>query len=248
LNVAGVVAALDREARTLGPAVHDKAGVQILADGTLRAVSGMGCVAAGMAARALVEAGATALVSWGMAGGLDPELEAGAICLPREVVAPDGMRFPTAASWRDTLMASIASYRPVAPGALLTCMHPITGVAAKQAAHRETGAVAVDMESSAIAEVAAASHVPFIAIRVIVDTARDAIPDSVTAAGESGQVQIGRLLRGLARSPAEVVPLVRLARRYRLAIRSLRAVGKLGRLAPPAMPEARGVRCTEPRG
>jgi hypothetical protein len=90
--------------------------------------------------------------------------------------------------------------------------------------------------------------VPFIAIRVIVDTARDAIPDSVTAAGESGQVQIGRLLRGLARSPAEVVPLVRLARRYRLAIRSLRAVGKLGRLAPPAMPEARGVRCTEPRG
>ena len=67
---------------------------------------------------------------------------------------------------------------------------PITGAAAKAATRRETGAVAVDMESSAVAEVAAASHVPFMAIRVIVDTALDAIPASVTAAGESGQIRI----------------------------------------------------------
>ena len=248
MNVAGVVAALDREARTLGVAVHRKAGVQILADGTLQAVSGMGCAAAGLAARRLIDAGATALVSWGMAGGLDPELEAGSICLPREVVAPDGMRFAVSSSWRDALMAAIASSRPVASGALLTCMYPIAGVAAKAAARRETGAVAVDMESSAIAEVAAASHVPFMALRVIVDTALDAIPAAVTAAGESGQVRIGRLLLGLARSPAQIVPLVRLARRYHLAIRSLRAVGRLGRLGPPAMPDARGVRRSEYRG
>jgi hypothetical protein len=91
------------------------------------------------------------------------------------------------------------------------------------------------MESSAVAEVAAASHVPFMAVRVIVDTAQDAIPSSVTAAGESGQVRIARLLMGLARSPGEIVALIRLARRYRAAIRSLAAVAKLGRLGPPAM-------------
>jgi adenosylhomocysteine nucleosidase len=239
LNVAGVVAALDREARTLGPSAKGHAGFDVLTDGTLRTVSGMGCAAAGMAARRLIEAGAEALVSWGMAGGLDPDLQAGAVCLPREVVAPDGMRFATASFWRDTLTASIASYRPVASGALLTCLQPIAGVAAKAAARRETGAVAVDMESSAVAEVAAASHVPFMAIRVIVDTALDAIPASVTdagtAAGDSGRIQLGQLLLGLARSPSEVVPLVRLARRYRAAMGSLRAVGRLGRLGPPAM-------------
>jgi adenosylhomocysteine nucleosidase len=239
LNGAGVVAALDREARTLGAAVKGHAGVDVLADGTLRTVSGMGCAAAGMAARRLVEAGARALVSWGMAGGLDPDLQAGAVCVPREVVAPDGMRFATASSWRDALTASIASCRPVASGALLTCMQPIAGVAAKAAARRETGAVAVDMESSAVAEVAAASHLPFMAIRVIVDTALDAIPSSVmgagTAAGESGQIELGRLLLGLARSPGDLLPLMRLARRYRAAMGSLRSVGKLGRLAPPAM-------------
>lgn len=236
MTVAGVVAALDREARVLGPALQAKAGFEILAGGTLRAVSGMGCAAAGMAARRLVEAGATALVSWGMAGGLDPDLPAGAICLPREVVAPDGMRFATAFPWRETLTAAVASCRPVTSGVLLTSPHPIAGVAAKAQARHETGAVAVDMESSAVAEVAAASHVPFMAVRVIVDTAQDAIPSSVTvAAGESGQVRIARLLLGLARSPGDIVALIRLARRYRAAIRSLGAVAKLGGLGPPAM-------------
>lgn len=233
MNVAGVVAALDREARTLGPVVESHAGFEILAGGTLRAVSGMGCGGAGMAARRLIEAGAAALISWGMAGGLDPDLEAGAICLPREVVAPDGVRFATSSSWRETLMASIASSRPVTSGALLTSMNPIAGVAAKAAARRETGAVAVDMESSAVAEVAVASHVPFLAVRVIVDTALDSIPESVTAAGASGQVRIARLLTGLARSPGDIMALVRLSRRYGAAIRSLRAVAKLVRLVPP---------------
>jgi adenosylhomocysteine nucleosidase len=112
-------------------------------------------------------------------------------------------------------------------------MNPIAGVAAKAAARRETGAVAVDMESSAVAEVAVASHVPFLAVRVIVDTALDSIPESVTAAGASGQVRIARLLTGLARSPGDIMALVRLSRRYGVAIRSLRAVAKLARLAPP---------------
>jgi adenosylhomocysteine nucleosidase len=237
LNVTGVVVALGREARALGPAVELKghAGVGVLADGTLRAVSGMGSAAAGMAARRLIQAGATALVSWGLAGGLDPGLEAGAIVLPREVVAADGMRFATSAAWRETLTASIASYRPVAAGALLTSPHPIAGVAAKAAARRETGAVAVDMESSAVAEVAAASHVPLMAVRVIVDTALDVIPRSVTRAGDSGEVSPSKLLLELARAPGDVVPLLRLALRYRAAIGSLRAVGKLGALAPPAV-------------
>jgi adenosylhomocysteine nucleosidase len=235
LNVAGVVAALDREARTLGPAVEGSAGFGTLAGGTLRAVSGMGCAAAGMAARRLVDAGATALVSWGLAGGLDPELEAGAICLPREVVAPDGVRFAAAASWRETLMASVVSSRPVTSGALLTSLYPLAGVAAKAAARRDSGAVAVDMESSAVAEVALACRLPFLAVRVIVDTALDAIPASVTvAAGASGEMRIGRLLLGLARSPREIMPLARLARCYGAAIRSLRAIAALERMTPPA--------------
>jgi hypothetical protein len=89
------------------------------------------------------------------------------------------------------------------------------------------------MESSAVAQVAEAHGVPFIAVRVIVDTARDGIPQTVAGASRAGKLRTGRLILGLLRSPLEIAALLRLARRYRLALRSLRAVASLGKLGPP---------------
>jgi adenosylhomocysteine nucleosidase len=234
LNVAGVVAALAAEARALGPAARGGEGYDLLADGTLIAVSGIGYASALNAAQRLIEAGATALVSWGMAGGLDPDLAAGDLCLPREIIAADGTRFVTAQHWRETLAARLLAHRTVVSGNLLTSIRPIDSVAAKQAARGKTGAVAVDMESSAVAQAAQAHGLPFIAVRVIVDTAGDALPRAVAQASRSGQVQTGRLLLGLLRSPAEIAPLARLARRYRIAMRSLLQVAGAGGVMPAA--------------
>jgi adenosylhomocysteine nucleosidase len=237
LNAAGVVAALAAEARALGPAVRGGAR-PVLANGTLLAVSGIGCAAAGRAARDLIEAGATALVSWGMAGALDPKLAAGTVCLPTEVLASDGTRFRTASHWRDPLAALVAAERPVAAGTLLTSVNAIDTVAAKNGAYRATGAVAVDMESAAVAQAAAGRGLPFIAVRVIADTAGDALPRAVVAASRAGQVQFWRLVLGLLMVPADIAPLLRLARRYRVAIRSLEAAA--GALAAPTVVAASG--------
>jgi adenosylhomocysteine nucleosidase len=215
------------------PATGDKER-EVLTDGTIVAVSGIGCAAAAVAARRLIEAGATALVSWGLAGALDPTLQAGTVCVPSEVLFSDGTSFPTARYWREPLAASIAASRPVAGGTLLTSSQAIDTVAAKAAAFTSTGAAAVDMESAAVAQVAAAHHLPFIAIRVVVDRAVDAVPRAVVAASRAGQVQFWPLIRGLAASPADIAPLIRLAQRYRVAIRSLIVVAGTGRLAPPA--------------
>ena len=237
MNAAGVVAALAAEARALGSAARS-GGRSVLADGTLLAVSGIGCAAAGRAARDLIEAGATALVSWGMAGALDPQLAAGTVCLPHEVIASDGTSFGTARHWRERLAALVAAVRPVAGGKLLTSVHAIDSVAAKEVAYGTTGAAAVDMESAAVAEAAAAHGLPFIAVRVIVDTAGDALPRAVVAASRAGQVQIWRLIFGLLLAPADIAPLVRLTRRYRIAIRSLEAAA--GALAATAVVAASG--------
>lgn len=237
MNAAGVVAALAAEARALGPAARGGAR-PVLANGTLVAVSGIGCEAAGCAARDLIEAGARALVSWGMAGALDPKLAAGTVCLPDEIIASDGTRFGTARHWREPLAALVAADRPVIGGRLLTRGQPIDTVVAKDVAYRATGAAAVDMESAAVAQAAAAHGLPFIAVRVIVDTARDTLPRAVVAASRAGQVQIWRLILGLLISPADIAPLVRLAQRYRIAIRSLEAVA--GALAAPAVVAASG--------
>jgi adenosylhomocysteine nucleosidase len=228
----GVVAALEAEARTLGTAVRRRDGLSSLGDGALLAVSGIGSALAALAARHLIDAGALGLMSFGMAGGLDPALAAGTVVLPSEVMSRSGARFSTSVVWREQLRAAIAGQSAgilagrsaVTGGVLLSSSEPIDTVADKAAAFRETGAVAVDMESVAIAEVAAARDLPFIAVRVIVDTAADVLPRAVVAASRAGQVSLRRLLGGLAMAPLELVPLIRLARRYRAATRSLEAV------------------------
>ena len=244
LNKVGIVCALASEARHLGPAVglHEPS-LASLADGTLVAVTGMGNSAAAAGSRALIEAGATALASWGMAGGLDPTLGAGAILLPTEVLGPDGQSFSTAPAWRDRLSRAVAALAPVRSGKLVTRSRAVGSVADKAELFRATGAAAVDMESAAVGEVAESHQLPFIAVRVIVDSAADVLPRAVTAAADhEGHLQIWRLIGALALAPNELAPLIRLARRYRAANRSLAAIAKTGSLAPYAFsptPDAR---------
>jgi adenosylhomocysteine nucleosidase len=233
LSAAGVVAALSVEARTLGKLVRRSDGLYAVKGGPWVGVCGVGRPAAAAAARRLIEAGANPLVSWGMAGGLDPELPAGTICLPRSVLC-DGASHTTDHHWRELLTAAIASRGGVAFGSILTSDVAIGDVAGKAAAFARTGAVAVDMESAAVAEVAAAHRVPFIAIRAIVDTAGDAIPQAAVAATQAGTVRILRLIKGLILSPADLAPLLQLAGRYRAARCALVDVARTGALAPVA--------------
>jgi adenosylhomocysteine nucleosidase len=234
LSTAGVVAALDMEARSLGSRTRRRDGLFEVGDGTLVAVSGMGRTAAVGAAGALIDAGATALVSWGLAGGLDPQLQAGTICLASMVVSRDGARFATDVHWREILAAAISHHLRVVSGTLLTSAVAIEDVAAKAAAFAETGAVAVDMESAGVAQIAASKRLPFVAVRAIVDTAGDTLPRAVMAAGTEGRVRLARLLFGIVRSPQEIAPVMRLALRYRAATRALGAVARTGALAPLA--------------
>ena len=77
-------------------------------------------------------------------------------------------------------------------------------------------------------------NLPFIAVRVVVDTATDSVPACVAEASGSGRVRIGRLLAGLLKSPGDIGALVRLTRRYRTAMRSLEMIARIATLVPPA--------------
>jgi adenosylhomocysteine nucleosidase len=194
-------------------------------DGALLAVSGIGREAAERAARSLVEAGVAALMTFGMAGGLDPALKAGSVVLPCELISADGTRFVAFRSWRERVAGAVSPLRAMSAGNLLASARAIDTPAEKSAAFRDTGAVAVDMESAAVAAIAARHNLPFIAVRVIVDTAADTLPRAVVNASRAGQVQVGRLIAGLIVAPGEIAALIRLAQRYRIAMRSLRAIG-----------------------
>ena len=229
-----MVAAMAAEARALRPLRRNAAGLSLRNDGTLVSISGIGGPAATAGAHALLTHGATALMSFGMAGGLDPTLRPGRIVLPHRVITLDGAAYATARAWGAGLAAQVpAGMPPPAHGVLLTTDRAIDGAEAKAALFRATGAVAVDMESAAIAKVAAEHGLPFMAVRVIVDAAEDTLPPSVVAASDAGELNLTMLLAGLLRAPAEILPLLRLAHRYAAAKRSLTAMAAVLRPAAP---------------
>jgi len=234
LSATGVVAALDFEAQGLGTRQRRSGGLSGLTDGSLVSVSGIGGDNAARAARQLVAAGVGALLSWGVAGALDPALSCGTVVLPTEVLRRSNalgpsplQRFETCPTWRERLWAALQAHARLAAGALLTSAVPVVAAELKARMFQETRAVAVDMESAAVAEVAADHGLPFMALRVILDTARVSLPESImrafepTAAGRSGLRRAWPLLRPLLNAPADWGPLLRLAGQYRVARRAL---------------------------
>ena len=154
-------------------------------------------------------------------------LSAGSCVLPSEVISAERHAGSTdVAHWREAIRPCRRRGAPRRlAAALLTARHAIDAVADKAPRFRETGAVAVDMESSAVAQVAAAHGLPFMAVRVIVDTAARCAAARGGGGEPRGQVQHAAAARR--RSPRRrwrSCALMRLARRYRAAMRSLRAV------------------------
>lgn len=134
----------------------------------------------------------------------------------------------------------------VCGGRILTSDRPIGGPREKAAVWRDQGAAAVDMESAGIAQVADQAGLPFVVLRVIVDTSGDELPAAVIAASAGGRLRIGRLIAGLLRTPVDVAAVIRLSARYRIARGVLGAVAAAGSPArralvggpPPAGPAA----------
>ncbi len=233
--VLGVVCALRSEARHLGRSVASNAGLGSLPDGTLIAVTGMGLEAAAAGTARLIAAGAGALASFGMAGGVDRELPAGCLFLPPTVSSPDGTPFACDAQWHAQLCSALGG--AVTQGLLATVRAPLTSAAAKAALREATGARAVDMESCAVAELASRHGLPFVAVRVIIDDAQAQLPAAVAAAtAADGQVAAWRLAAHLLRHPGELAAVWRLARAYSAANASLAAVAASGALTRRAVP------------
>ena len=217
----GIITGLVREARCLAAPRHG-GGPEIRCSG---ADSGR----AAAAAHDLIEEGCRGLVSFGMAGGLDPELRPGDLILPEIIIAPDGARLAADSGWRHELAASLG-------GQMAFRADPVAGSdgiaatpEAKRALAESTGAVAVDMESHAVARVAAERNIPFLAVRAVADPAHRTLPSAALGAvREDGSLRYGFVLGRLVVRPWQVVSLIRLSRESDLALASLRRVATLG--------------------
>ena len=100
------------------------------------------------------------VISFGVAGGLDPSLKSGDIVVATEVMAGD-TRFLAGLALNEEMIASAAlRRRRVVRGGLAGVEQVIAATACKAALHSETGAAAVDMESHIAAAYAAKAGFP----------------------------------------------------------------------------------------
>ncbi|MGH8162742.1 MAG: hypothetical protein ACREP1_00235, partial [Rhodanobacteraceae bacterium] len=129
---------------------------------------------AAAAAERLVEQGANVLMSWGIAGGLSPSLKSGDLVVPKCVVS-ERHEWNVDRSWRDRLSNALAVCGVVTGGNLWCSRMPILSIPEKQALAAR-GMIATDMESAAVAAIAASARVPFVAVKAICDISHHALP------------------------------------------------------------------------
>jgi hopanoid-associated phosphorylase len=174
------------------------------------------------AAQSLAGQGVASLMSFGIAGGLDPALSPGRVIVATAVIDGQGGKIDCHDAWRDELIAALASLSPLA-APLAGRDGAIATVAGKALLHARHGAAAVDMESHAVARVAARAGLPFAAVRAIADPADRALPGAALAGfGDHGDVRLGPVIGELLRHPGQLPALLGVARDSRKAMAALR--------------------------
>lgn len=202
-------------------------------------LSGIGPRRASRAAESLLDGGATALLSWGTAGALADALQPGNLVLPKQVLTPTGDAYDVDMDWRARVAACLQGQVATNEGPLVQSATVVADVTEKAQLFERSGAVAVDMESVAVAAVAARAGVPFIVIRAVADAAHTTIPQEVLGALDAhGEWRLSALVVLLLRRPRVVVECARLLRDSRAAYATLTQVA---RLAGPSLRWAESV-------
>jgi adenosylhomocysteine nucleosidase len=219
--------------RPLLPMLHQLTGT-LAGQPVMVAWAGAGAGPAERAATAVLEWGAEGLLAVGFAGALSPALRPGHLLAATEVAEPDGGCWPADTEWLAALkgipgendgclMEAPSAMIPMtglrrttlAPrfhqGRLLTAPRVVVAAADKRRLGEKTGALAVDMESAAVARRAAAAGVPMMALRAITDSVDESLPVDLELCFDShGQFHPARLIGLLARRPSAMGGLARL--------------------------------------
>ncbi len=146
----------------------------------LLARTGMGPQNAEDAARRLLDKGSVAAaLAVGVAAGLSPQLQTGDLIVGDRVILhrrndTPRQTFPCDADLQESALAVIRrSGERYQYGPIVTLDHIVLSAAEKRGLAAESRAIAVDMESAAIASAASAHGVPFLAIRGILDPVQE---------------------------------------------------------------------------
>ena len=218
LEIAPLLARCDRVKRYSGGDFTFRGG--FLRDIRVATVeSGAGRKRAERATHALIDAHAPQwLLSVGFAGALTPQLHVGDVVVANRIVPADAPVPADDAGLRIDIKMPADEAQGLYVGRLATATHIVQTVAEKRAIAERTGAIAVDLESLAVAEVCRERKVRFIAVRAISDDCSADLPSEVlTVLGGSGSIRAGAVVGALWKRPSSYKDLWRLRQHASLA-------------------------------
>ncbi len=224
MNRLGVVTGLAMEAARVRAAIRGLPEPET----PLIAVAGGSAERAARLSRQHAAAGVGGLVSFGIAGGLDPSLLPGDIIVGAMVWHNSGQPIEMTASWAQSIAARLEPECRVRIGGIAGVDSPVISPAAKSALAKRSGALAVDMESHGMASVAAELGIPILVIRAIADPSVRTIPVAALAGmAPDGHRRPLAVLGRLLSRPQDLPGLIRLAGDSAAAMRSLTVAAKV---------------------
>jgi adenosylhomocysteine nucleosidase len=143
------------------------------------------------------------VLSIGYAGALTEQLEIGDVIVANRIVPADAPAPADKAGVKIDIKMPADEARGLYVGRIATAGHIVQTVAEKRRIAEQTGAIAVDMESLAVAETCRERKVRFIAVRAISDDCRSDLPNEVLSVlGGSGSIRAGAIVGALWKRPS----------------------------------------------
>ena len=228
--ITGIVVALPEELSTLTSKKLTKGSCCFISNNILVIYSGTGPINASSAAEHLISQGATKLISWGCAAALSETLKPGDLMLANELISTEesiAVPLKMNANWHLHTKELLSPFVKVHSGCLAESKSIVSSSEHKKQIHINTNAIALDMESIAIAKVANQHTLPFLAIRVIADPVEMSLPLAIThSLNQQGDVVLKKLLGYLALHPRELPGLIRLGLYFRSATKTLKLIAR----------------------
>src|SRR5262249_24325166 len=139
------------------------------------------------------------IISTGFSGALHPGMKVGDIVVASSIVDNEGSELAI-----DLKMPADPA-KGLYVGRLLTVDHVVRTVEEKKTLAERFAALAVDMESLAVAQICRQAKIRFLAVRVISDDLTADLPTEITSVvGSSGTVRLGAAVGAIFKRPGAV--------------------------------------------
>lgn len=221
----GIIAALPAEAKCLYKGRLEVATPIAIGAGLFLCLSGMGDEAAYNSGKRLIDLDVQALISWGVAGALHHSVHSGDLLIAQSIMTQQ-VHYATTKHWSENIQTYCKQISQPYQTAAMTSINTVcASVQGKQDLFKKTEAMAVDMESGAVARVAKRYHKDLLVIRAIADEATMTIPPAAIKHTDIlGQPQLPAFLISCAKNPSQLYHLGKLAWHYKNGLKTLQGI------------------------